>query len=81
MKLFVSGFILLILVASTLGNVLPMPLQEDANSLQEDANSFPAEDARLLQENAQGRRPYNDNIIGRLFLRRHNTGSCQSQYM
>ena len=31
MKLFVSGFILLMFVSSTLGDTPPMPLQEDAN--------------------------------------------------
>lgn len=72
MKFFVSGFILLVLVASPLGNVLPMPLQEDANPLA-------AEDAYPLQENTQGGRSHND--IGRQFLHRHNIGSCQSQYV
>ena len=72
MKLFVNGFILFMLVASTLGAVLPMPLQENANPL-------PAEDVHSLQENAKGGMLHND--IGRQFLRRHNIGSCKSQYV
>ena len=66
MKLFVSGFILLMLVSSTLGDTPPMPLQEDVNLL-------PAQDACHLQENAQGGRPHNN--IGCHF------GSCRCQYV
>ena len=66
MKSFVSGFFLLVFVSSTLGDVPPMPLQEDATPL-------PAEDPRPLQENAQGGRPHNN--VGCHF------GSCQSQYV
>ena len=67
MKLFVNGFILLMLVSYTLGDVPLMPLQEDANP-------FLPEDAHPLQENAQGGRPHND-------MHGHHFGSCRSQYV
>ena len=54
MKLSVSGFILL-MEMYLLGDVPPMPLQEDANPL------LP-EDAHPLQENAEGGRPHNDIV-------------------
>ena len=39
MRMFATGFILLVLVASTLGDALPRSLQEDAHPLQGNANS------------------------------------------
>ena len=66
MKLFVSGFILLVLVSSTLGDVLPMPLQDDAKP-------FSQKIAHSLQENVQDGRPHN-NISDHF-------GSCRSQYV
>ena len=38
MKAFIAGFLLLVLVASTLGKALPSPVQENAHPFQENAH-------------------------------------------
>ena len=57
MKIFVTGFILLVLVAATLGYAVPRSLQENAPPQQENTgNAF-------LQHRFNTCKSYNNNII------------------
>ena len=59
MKIFVTGFILLVLVAATLGYAVPKSLQENAHASPQQENTGNA----FLQHRFNTCKSYNNNII------------------